>query len=67
MPAASAVEEPEMPANSMLTMTLMWPSPPGRWPTTAWDRRTRRSVMPAEFIRLAASRKNGTASRTKEL
>ena len=47
--------------------TLTWPSPPGRWPTTAWDRRTSRSVMPAEFIRFAASRKNGTASRMKAL
>ena len=67
MPAASAVEEPEMPANSMQTMTLMWPSPPGRWPTMARARSTSRSVIPAEFIRLAASRKNGTASRTKAL
>ena len=67
MPAASAVDEPEMPANSIETMTFTWPSPPGRWPTMALANRIRRSVMPAPFIRFAASRKNGTASRTKAL
>ena len=30
MPAASAVEEPEIPANSIDTTTLIWPSPPGK-------------------------------------
>ena len=36
-------------------------------PTVAVASRTSRSVIPAEFIRLAASRKNGTASRMKLL
>ena len=67
MPAASAVDEPEMPANSIETTTLTCPSPPGRCPTSALASRTSRSVMPAEFIRFAASRKNGTASSTKAL
>ncbi len=31
------------------------------------DRRIKRSVMPPMFIRFAVSRKNGTASRMKEL
>ena len=66
-PAASAVLEPEMPANSMLTTTLTWPRPPGKWPTIVRASATSLSVMPAEFIRLAASRKNGTASRMKVL
>ena len=30
IPAASAVEEPEIPAKSMLTTTFTWASPPGR-------------------------------------
>ena len=67
MPAASAVEEPEMPAKNIETRTLMWPSPPGRWPTMVRARLMSRSVMPAAFIRLAASRKKGTASSTNEL
>ena len=67
IPAASAVDEPEIPANSMLTTTLTCPSPPGKWPTDVRARFTSRSVMPAAFIRLAANRKNGTASRMNEL
>jgi len=30
IPAASAVELPEMPAKNIETTTLTWPSPPGR-------------------------------------
>ncbi len=67
MPAASAVELPEMPAKNIETTTLTWPSPPGRWPTSPRDSRISRSVMPAAFIRLAASRKKGTARSTKAL
>jgi hypothetical protein len=66
-PAASAVLEPEMPAKSMLTTTLTCPSPPGRCPTVVRANSISRSVIPAAFIRLAASRKNGTASRMNEL
>ena len=36
-------------------------------PTMARDSRISRSVMPPTFIRLAVSRKNGTASRMNEL
>ncbi len=56
-----------MPAKSIDTSTLTWPSPPGRWPTSARDRLMSFSVMPAEFIRLAASMKNGIASSRNEL
>src|SRR5450830_1647732 len=66
-PAASAVLEPEMPANSMLTSTLTWPSPPGSQPTRARDRLISLSVMPAAFIRFAASMKKGIESSRNEL
>ena len=57
-----------MPANSMLTHHVdVRRARPGRWPTIVRASATSLSVMPAEFIRLAASRKNGTASRMKEL
>src|SRR4051794_37194658 len=66
-PAASAVLEPEMPANNMLTSTLTWPSPPGLQPTRGRERLINFSVMPAAFIRLAANMKNGIASSRNEL
>src|SRR5438876_4946514 len=66
-PAASAVEDPEIPAKSIDTSTLTWPSPPGRWPTSTRDRLISFSVMPAVFIRFAASMKNGIARSRKEL
>jgi hypothetical protein len=65
--AASAVEEPEIPAKKIDSTTLICASPPGKCPTMLRESRTRRSVMPPTFIRLAVSRKNGTASRMKEL
>ena len=65
--AASAVEEPEMPAKNTERTTLIWASDPGQLPTSARDSATSRSVMPPTLIRLAVSRKNGTASRMKEL
>ena len=65
-PAASAFEEPEMPAKIMLVTTLTWPRPPGRWPTMAWASRSSMLVMPAQFMRLAARTKNGMASKMKE-
>ena len=65
--AASAVDEPEMPAKKIDSTTLTCASPPGRWPTRSRDSRTSRSVMPPTFIRLAVSRKNGTAIRMNEL
>src|ERR1700674_1687835 len=66
-PAASAVDDPEMPAKSMDTSTPTWPSPPGRCPTSARESLISLSVMPAVFIRFAASMKNGIASRRNEL
>src|SRR6266849_886995 len=66
-PAASAVDEPEMPAKSIDTSTPTCPRPPGRCPTSARDKLISFSVMPALFIRLAASMKNGIASRRNEL
>src|SRR5438552_6181861 len=66
-PAASAVDDPEIPAKSIDTSTLTWPSPPGRWPTSTRDRLISFSVMPAVFIRFAASMKNGIANSRNEL
>lgn len=65
--AASAVELPDIPAKKIDKTTLIWASPPGKCPTIARDRRTRRSVMPPTFMRLAVSKKNGTASKMKLL
>src|SRR5262245_15243223 len=65
--AASAVDEPDMPAKNTDSRTLIWASEPGQWPTIVRDKETRRSVMPPMPIKLAVSRKKGTASRMKEL
>jgi len=65
--AASAVELPEIPAKKIDRTTLICASPPGKCPTMARDKRTRRSVMPPTFMRLAVNRKKGTASRMKLL
>ena len=65
--AASAVDEPEMPAKNTDSTTLICASAPGMLPTMVRDSLTSRSVMPPTPIRLAVSRKNGTASRMKEL
>src|SRR5436853_7882772 len=65
--AASAVDEPEIPAKKTDSSTLIWASAPGKLPTIARDRRTRRSVMPPTFIRFAVRRKKGTASKMNEL
>ena len=65
--AASAVDDPEMPAKKTDSSTLICASAPGKLPTIVRDRCTSLSVMPPTFIRLAVSRKNGTASRMNEL
>ena len=65
--AASAVEEPLMPAKKMESTTLICARPPGKWPTSEREKTISRSVMPPVFIRLAVSRKKGTASRMKLL
>ena len=65
--AASAVDDPEMPAKNTDSTTLICASDPGQCPTSAFDSVTSRSVMPPVLIRFAVSRKNGTASRMKEL
>ena len=65
--AASAVEEPEMPAKKIDSTTFICASEPGKCPTMVRERSTRRSVIPPTFIRFAVSRKNGTASRMNEL
>jgi len=66
-PAASAVEDPDIPANSMDTATLTCPRPPGIHPVNTRASSINRSVIRPAFIRLAARRKNGTASNMKEL
>jgi hypothetical protein len=65
--AASAVDEPEMPAKNTESTTLICASAPGMLPTIVRDSLTSRLVMPPMPIRLAVSRKNGTASRMNEL
>ena len=65
--AASAVDDPEMPAKKIDSTTLTCARPPGRCPTRSRESRINRSVMPPTFIRFAVSRKNGTASRMNEL
>src|SRR6185312_2596263 len=65
--AASAVDEPDIPAKNTDSSTLICASAPGKLPTIVLDSVTSRSVMPPTFIRLAVSRKNGTASRMNEL
>jgi hypothetical protein len=65
--AASAVDDPGNAAKKNERTTLIWASPPGKCPTMVRDRVISRSVMPPTFIRFAVSRKNGTASRMKEL
>src|SRR5262245_21638587 len=65
--AASAVEEPEMPAKNTDSTTLICASEPGQLPTIERDSATRRSVIPPTLIRLAVRRKKGTASRMKVL
>src|SRR5207237_8175126 len=64
--AASAVEEPEMPAKNTDSSTLICASAPGKCPTIVRDSLTRRSVMPPMIIRFAVSRGGGTESRKKE-
>jgi hypothetical protein len=64
-PTASAVAEPDMPANSMLASTLAWPSPPRSGLTSTATKPNSRVVMPPVFISRPASRKNGIASSRK--
>ena len=63
VPAASAIAEPDMPAKMMLCTTLTWASPPRKRPTSASQKRSRRSVMLPMFMISAARMKSGTASR----
>src|SRR4026207_2478116 len=65
--AASAVEDPEIPAKKTESRTLICANEPGQLPTIVRDSRTSRSVMPPTFMRFAVSRKNGTANRMNEL
>ena len=65
--AASAVEEPEMPAKKIDSTTLICASPPGKCPTIARESFISRSVVPPTFIRFAVSRKNGTAEQDERV
>ncbi len=56
-----------MPAKMTLAPTFTWPRPPCIQPTVARAKEKMRVVMPAEFIRLPARMKNGTAISGKEL
>ena len=66
-PAASAVDDPEIPANNIDTITLTWPRPPGSQPVNTVAKPISRSVIFPLFMRLAASRKNGTASKMNDV
>lgn len=65
IPDVSAAGDPEMPANSMLTSTFTWASPPRMCPTRAWDNSSSRSVTFPWFIIMPARRKKGTAKQGK--
>ena len=64
--AASATEEPDIPAMIMLTTTETLASPPVMCPTRARANLTRRSVTPPFSINSPASMKRGTARSGKE-
>ena len=63
--AASAVEEPEIPAKIMPTTTVTWAKPPLMWPTSVMASLIKRWVMPPSFMILPERIKNGIARRTK--
>ena len=65
IPAVSAWEEPEIPANIMDTRIFAWARPPRTWPTEDLHTSIRRSEMEPSFIRFAARMNSGTASRVK--
>src|ERR671925_140808 len=65
--AASAVEEPEMPAKNTDKSTLICSGDPGHFPTWLRERCRRGRLMPPIFMRWAVNGKNGSASRMKEL
>ena len=65
IPAASAVEEPEIPANSMLTSTFTCASPPGKWPIKQSMVFTSLWIAPPRLRISAARMKNGMASSVK--
>ena len=60
-PPASATAAPDMPAKMTDAITLTCPSPPFSQPTAAVAKSKIRLVIPAEFIRLPARMKKGTA------
>ena len=66
-PAASAVDEPEIPANNIETATFTCPKPPGIQPVNTLAKSINLSVIFPEFIKLAANKKKGTASKINEL
>ena len=65
--AASAVDEPEMPAKKIDSSDVDLREPAGEVADQRPRNRTSRSVIPPTFMRFAVSRKNGTASRMNEL
>ncbi len=64
-PAASASAEPDMLAKTTLCRTLTCANPPGKRPTTALQKRSRRSRMLPELMMAAARMNNGIASKRK--
>lgn len=54
---ASAVDDPEMPANTMLATTAAWASPARRWPTSTRENSTGCWLMPPADISAPARMK----------
>ena len=63
--ARSARPDPESADMNMLATMLACARPPRRCPTSARERPTRRSVIPATFMSSPARTKSGTASSGK--
>ncbi|MNL62678.1 hypothetical protein D3C87_1867210 [compost metagenome] len=59
MPTASAIAEPDMPEKMRLENTFTCPSPPRKRPTTACEKRSRRSAREPAFMMSAARMKSG--------
>ena len=65
IPAVSAWEAPEIPANNMETKTFAYARPPGNLPTIPLQNWISFSLIFARFIMFAARTNSGTASSVK--
>ncbi len=65
MVAAVATDEPEIAANTPQAISVATASPPGQWPTQAWNAANRSRPTPPLSRMFDISRNSGTASRMK--